>query len=183
MFVARWWMVDRTSRIAFRTSRCHLLLVPGQLTKKVSFEHCLHNCVFTAINHNYDHKQRTLKHRNTQNRSKSTNHKSQTTTFWNHWRNRFLRGPLRWLMAARNANVSSLLNFRIRMFWKSAVQAKTCLRINWLPWIMVQFCYLRPDIKTVSCYLLLLIKRMNMNRNWKSCKCNACKNHHKNHYG
>ena len=33
-------MVDRTSRIAFRTSRCHPLLVPGQLTKKVSFEHC-----------------------------------------------------------------------------------------------------------------------------------------------
>ena len=40
MFVARWWVADRTSRIAFRTSRCHPLLVPGQLTKKVSFEHC-----------------------------------------------------------------------------------------------------------------------------------------------
>ena len=37
---------------------------------------------FAAVNHNYDHKQRTLKHRNTQNRSKSTNHKSQTMTFW-----------------------------------------------------------------------------------------------------
>ena len=33
---------------------------------------------FAAVNHNYDHKQRTLKHRNTQNGSKSTNHKSQT---------------------------------------------------------------------------------------------------------
>ena len=32
-------MVDWTSRIAFRTSRCHPLLVPGQLTKKGSFEH------------------------------------------------------------------------------------------------------------------------------------------------
>ena len=31
-----------------------------------------------AVNHNYDHRQRTLKHRNTQNGSKSTNHQSQT---------------------------------------------------------------------------------------------------------
>ena len=37
---------------------------------------------FAAVNHNYDHKQWTLKHRNTQNGSKSTNHKSQTLTFW-----------------------------------------------------------------------------------------------------
>ena len=37
---------------------------------------------FAAVNHNYDHKQRTLKHRNTQNGSKSTNHKSQKLTFW-----------------------------------------------------------------------------------------------------
>ena len=40
---------------------------------------------FTAVNHNYDHKQRTLKRRNTQNGSKSTNHKSQTMTFWTRW--------------------------------------------------------------------------------------------------
>ena len=40
---------------------------------------------FTAVNHNYDHKERTLKHRNTQNGSKSTNHKSQTMTFWTRW--------------------------------------------------------------------------------------------------
>ena len=38
--------------------------------------------IFTAVNHNYDHKQRTLNHRNTQNGSKSTNHKSETMTFW-----------------------------------------------------------------------------------------------------
>ena len=36
---------------------------------------------FAAVNHNYDHKQRTLKHRNTQKGSKSTNHKLQTMTF------------------------------------------------------------------------------------------------------
>ena len=33
----------------------------------------------------------------------------------------FLRGPLRWLKAAKNAIVSWLLNFKIRMFVKSAV--------------------------------------------------------------
>ena len=33
----------------------------------------------------------------------------------------FLRGPLKWLTAAKNAIVSWLLNFRIRMFVKSAV--------------------------------------------------------------
>ena len=36
---------------------------------------------FAVVNHNYDHKQRTLKHRNTLNGSKSTNPKSQTLTF------------------------------------------------------------------------------------------------------
>ena len=78
----------------------------------------------------YDHKQRTLKHRNTQNRSKSTNHKP--------WpfepvkvKFCFLRGPLRWLTAAKNAIVSWLLNFRIRMFVKSAVTTKiTTLNVS-----------------------------------------------------
>ena len=32
--------------------------------------------------HDYDDKQPTLKNRNTQNGSKSTNHSSQTMTFW-----------------------------------------------------------------------------------------------------
>ena len=41
----------------------------------------LHNCVFAAVNHNYNHKKQTLKHRNTHNGSKSTNHRSQTMTF------------------------------------------------------------------------------------------------------
>ena len=35
----------------------------------------------------------------------------------------FLRGPLRWLTAAKNTIVSWLLNFRIRMFMKSAVKS------------------------------------------------------------
>ena len=33
----------------------------------------------------------------------------------------FLRGPLRWLAATKNANVSWLLNFRIHVLMKSAV--------------------------------------------------------------
>ena len=36
---------------------------------------------FSAVNHNYDQKQWTLKNSNTQHRSKSTNHISQTLTF------------------------------------------------------------------------------------------------------
>ena len=36
----------------------------------------------------------------------------------------FLRGPLRWLTAAKNAIISWLLNFRIRMFVKSAVKVQ-----------------------------------------------------------
>ena len=46
----------------------------------------------------------------------------------------FLRGPLRWLTAAKNAIVSWLLNFRIRMFVKSVVNKtlwpKLCLYLS-----------------------------------------------------
>ena len=66
---------------------------------------------------------RTLKHRNTQNGSKSSNHKSETTTFEPvKVKFCFLRSPLRWLTAAKNAIVSWVLNFRIRMSVKSAVR-------------------------------------------------------------
>ena len=41
----------------------------------------------------------------------------------------FLRGPLRWLTAAKNAIVSWLLNFRIRMFVKSAVKSVCALHL------------------------------------------------------
>ena len=77
---------------------------------------------YAAVNHNYDHKQQTMKHWNTQNGSNSTNHKPWTfelaeVNFF------FLRDPQRWLTAAKNANVSWLLNFRIRVFSvKSAVK-------------------------------------------------------------
>ena len=78
--------------------------------------------LFAAINQNYDHKQQTLKHRNTQNGSKSTNHKSQIIVFWTHWLNFcFLKDPLRWLTTVKNANISWLLNFRMCVFMKSTV--------------------------------------------------------------
>ena len=49
--------------------------------RTLKFKSRLHNAFFAAVNHNYHHKQGTLKHRNTQNGSKSTIHKSQTLTF------------------------------------------------------------------------------------------------------
>ena len=56
-----------------------------------TWEHWISNAAvffFAVVNHNYDHEHQTLKHRNTQNWSKSTNHKSQTMTFWTRWSKR-----------------------------------------------------------------------------------------------
>ena len=50
---------------------------------------------FVAVNRHYDHKQRTVKHRNSQNGSKSTNHKQRP--FQPVEVN--LRGPQRWLVS------------------------------------------------------------------------------------
>ena len=79
---------------------------------------------FAAVNHNNDHKQRTLQHRNIPNGLHSTNHKSQTMISFVPVKVKFsfLRGPLRWMTVAKNTNVSWLLNFRIRVFLKSAVK-------------------------------------------------------------
>ena len=95
--------------------------------RTLKFKTHFHNIAFfAAVNHNYDHKQRTLKQRNTQNGSKSTNHKSQTMTFWTcEVKLSFLRGLLRWLTAAKNAIVAWLLNFRIRTFVKRAVNRRS----------------------------------------------------------
>ena len=53
----------------------------------------------------------------------------------------FLRGPLRWLTVAKNAIVSWLLNFRIRMFVKSAVITDHLTPL-WL--------YFRPNIRQLD---------------------------------
>ena len=109
--------------------------------------------MFATINHNYDHKQRTLKHKNTHIRQKNrpiTNHKPWSfepaeVNFC------FLRGPLRWLMAAKNANVSWLLNFRIHVFMKSTVNKVTILVVVFLSHRegeeLFQFLFLETEIK------------------------------------
>ena len=107
-----------------KISVVHALLRFSQTCELQSSKAPLTIAFFAAINHNYDHKQRTLKHRNTQNGSgNAANRKSQTMTFWT---------PLRWLTAAKNSIVSWLLNFRIRMFSKSAATVPRKLHSSFL---------------------------------------------------
>ena len=85
------------------------------------------NAFYAAVKHNYDHEQQTLKQGDTQNGSKSANHKPWSfepvgVNFC------FLRGLLIWLTAAKKVNISWLLNFRIHVFMKRAVMAIT----SWL---------------------------------------------------
>ena len=47
----------------------------------LNFKRQLTVVFFAAVNHNYDHREQTLEHRNLQSRSKCTNHKSQTMNF------------------------------------------------------------------------------------------------------
>ena len=47
-----------------------------QNTRTLKFRTAFTTVLFASVNHNYDHKQRTLTHGNTQNGSKSTNHES-----------------------------------------------------------------------------------------------------------
>ena len=72
------------------TLRISLLLSPSlhfSKTRKLWSSQAAFTIVFlAAVNYNYDHKQRTLKHRSAPNGWKSTNHKSQTVTFWTRWR-------------------------------------------------------------------------------------------------
>ena len=106
---------------------------------------------FATINHNYDRKQPTMKRKNTHIRpKKTTNHKSSPfepaeISFC------FLRGPLRWLTAAKNANVSWLLNFRIHVFMKSMVNKVTILVVVFLSHRegeeLFQFLFLETEIK------------------------------------
>ena len=59
----------------------HSLLRFSQTCKLLSSKDISTIAFFTAVNHNYNHKQRTLKERNTQKGLKFTNHKSQTWSF------------------------------------------------------------------------------------------------------
>ena len=73
-------VIGSRQRIATLAGNISLLRF-SQTCKLLSSKDAFTIAFFAAVNHNYDHKQRTLKHRNTQNGSKSTNHKSQTMTF------------------------------------------------------------------------------------------------------
>ena len=82
---------------------------------KATFPHAL----FAAINHIRITSNEPW-NTDTQNELKSTSHKSQTMTFLTYYSKTFcfLRGPLRWLTAVKNAYVSWLLNFNIHVFEK-----------------------------------------------------------------
>ena len=80
------------------------------MTRTLKFKSCLRNCVFGCRQHNYDHKQRSYEETHKADRNPPI------TNFC------FLRDPLRWLTAVKNANISWLLNFRIHVFLKSAVR-------------------------------------------------------------
>ena len=80
----------------------------------LKFKSYLHTGTFCCSQSYKDHKQWTLKHRNTTNgwNPPITNHKLwlfEPVTV----KRCFLRGPLRRLIVAKNANVSWLLNFKI----------------------------------------------------------------------
>ena len=73
----------------------------------------------------------TLKHKFIQDRLKSTNHNHKPWLFEPiKVKFCFLRCPLRWLTPAKNANVSWLLNFGIRVFLKSAITRHRLAALN-----------------------------------------------------
>ena len=71
------------SEIKLKSSILSLLFYTALFTnsRTLKFKSRLTIAFFAAVNHNYYHQQWTLKHRNTRNGSKSTNHRSQTLTF------------------------------------------------------------------------------------------------------
>ena len=78
----------------------------------------------------------------------------------------FLRGPLRWLTAAKNAIVGWLLNFRIRMFVKSAIlicgpqstRKRTIFSTRWKMFSFKIFLMVFFSIKSFVCWDLKMFK-------------------------
>ena len=82
-----WAITGRIARVQFnftleRKVKTRALLRFPQTCELSSSKAACTIAFFATVNHSYDHRQRTLKNTNTQNGSKSTNHKSQTMTFW-----------------------------------------------------------------------------------------------------
>ena len=116
----------------FGLSTLNFKKLVNQAFSKPSWKQFKNICPLTALfkntrefNRNYDHKQQTLKHRNTQNGSKYTNHKSQTMTFWT--RRSKLVFPMssakisKMIDGSEKRKCQLALNFRIRVFLKRAV--------------------------------------------------------------
>ena len=55
-----------------------------------------------------------------------------------------IRGPLGWLTAAKNVNISWLMNFRVRVYLKSAVNSLALdgRHLIWCFWLQVRTCTL-----------------------------------------
>ena len=88
-------------------SPSHLIAVFRNM-RTLPSQRLLRNAFFASVNHNYGDSKRTLKNRNKQNGSKSTNHSWEAWPFdpvKANWC--FLRGPLVWLTAAKNVFRSS----------------------------------------------------------------------------
>ena len=78
-----------------------------------------------AVNRNYDHKQGILKHRNTQNGSKWTNHRSQTMTFWTHLSKvLFPERSSKMIDSSEKRKHQLAFELRVRVFLKSAVESQ-----------------------------------------------------------
>ena len=106
-YVATFWAMHTRSEVSFKWPLTTLFTN----MRTLKFKSCLHNCVFRC--------RQSLRSQAT-NLETCTNDKSHTWPFEPaEVKFCFLRGPLRWLMAAKNVTIN--LNFMIRMFLKSAV--------------------------------------------------------------
>ena len=111
---------------------CANLLEQKKILKKYRHRSVMwiRSIVFTiafsaAVSHNYDHKQGILKHRNKQNGSKSTNHRSQTMTFSTHLSKvLFPKRSSKMIDSSEKRKHQLAFELRVRVFLKSAVESQ-----------------------------------------------------------
>ena len=90
-------------------------------------------------------KQRTLKHRNTQNRSKYTNHKSQTMTFWTCWSKLLFPKRSAKMIDGRTEPSDFDLHCRKTQNPKTFLQHRTCTIQNSCKKIYIHCCHSEPE--------------------------------------
>ena len=126
------WVADEARKMTnFEPILCHksslnqnYFLRRFSHTRTLKFKSCFHNIIalFTIVNHNYYHKQRTFQHRNTQNGSKSTNHKSKTMTFGTRLSNVLLsKRSAKMIGSSKKHKRQLAFQFRDHVFLKNAV--------------------------------------------------------------